>query len=990
MRRSNAVLAGLAVLVAVLGLLWLASGGDWFGLLGERARTTETADAPEEVGGTARLEGRGRVLPDKDPATFDGDPVGVLDLGLGNAALSGTVTGAGAPLRFARVVAVLAPPNDGRGVRTTKDGRFEIRGLPPAPTDVRASAEGFTSRTLSLVALVDGRTTDVGAIDLKRRPAQDDGLEVKVTDAGGRPIAGAKVSATTMPYGIYLTVGAQMAGIVGATSKDAHTDDLGTARFHPLPPERYDVVVRATGYALDALPSVVVAAGRVERVHVTLRPGLTMSGVVVDLAGAPVEGAHVGGVQMGAWRNPEAVLTDASGAFTLEGLIPGPYMLFAGHETKGEGSDQTHKAGDKGLKIQLKGIGTLAGRVVTEDGKPVPKFTLRPYDNRPFLYAYSVVHAFEDPEGRFRIERAPGTYTIEAKADGCAFSSTTTAQVDLDKTREIVITLAAEGCVRGVVTDPDGNHLEGAEVYLRHGGFPPSPVREQYARTDADGRFALNGMALESVRLYARHAAYAVRVFEATPAPPAAAKELTVRLTRGARVEGKVLSKASGAPLEGEEVSLVQGWEVFDAKTTVTDATGTYAFPSVAEGVYNLTAGRTAAGTAAQTKNGVRVPAEGTLVVNFESQKDAEASGSVGGRVTMAGAPLAGAEVSAYDDRGWENAVTEKTDADGRYLAKGLKPGRVTVRVEAPGGAADTDRVTIPKAGDVATLDFEFGRCALAGTLVSVDGRTSVSGAWITVESADGASGGDAWAVVKAQLMSDAAGRFSAKGLAAGAYRVRIVANGHAAKTTEAVALGEGESKDLGAIRLAAGGSIAGRVTDDRGVPVEHVALSLRDARGQSVFLFNMASTGSDGRYSMQGLELGAYTVRFEGKGFAPLEKPAVVSSEGSVLDAVLPRGGSLAAVVEDDRGNPVEGARVELYDARGERVAKTLSIVNLFDGDASKTNASGAATIPDLAPGAYVVKATKDGYAMTSDAPTVGVSSGGTSSARLVLRTTP
>jgi protocatechuate 3,4-dioxygenase beta subunit len=491
------------------------------------------------------------------------------------------------------------------------------------------------------------------------------------------------------------------------------------------------------------------------------------------------------------------------------------------------------------------------------------------------------------------------------------------------------------------------------------------------------------------VKLYARHAAYALKVFDATPAPPASAKEVTVRLSRGARVEGHVLSK-TGAPMPNEEVTLSVGFEVFDARTTHTDGQGLFAFPAVARGTYALILGHVGPNSSTQTKGGVNVGDDGVVTVDFQTEKDAEASGSVSGTVTMNAAPVPNAEVSAWDDRGWDHAVTGKTDAQGKYLVAGLKPGRVSVRVETTTGLAETHRVTIDAAGEEATLDFDFGRCGIEATVVGNDGRTTVSGAWVTIELAEPTTGGDAWSGVKAQLSTDGAGKFAAKGLGAGAYRVRIVGQGYAAKITDPIAVADGETKDLGLIRLPPGGALSGRVTDDRGSPVENVGVSLKDASGRNVFLFNMVTTGSDGRFAMQGLEVGSYTVRFEAKGFAPVERPATVASEGGTVDAVLARGGSVSARVEDEAGNPVEGARIELYDASGARLTKTLSIVNLFDADVSRTNASGGATIPDLAPGSYTVKAVKEGVVLAGDAPSATVAPGGTVNVKVVVKAAP
>jgi 5-hydroxyisourate hydrolase-like protein (transthyretin family) len=229
----------------------------------------------------------------------------------------------------------------------------------------------------------------------------------------------------------------------------------------------------------------------------------------------------------------------------------------------------------------------------------------------------------------------------------------------------------------------------------------------------------------------------------------------------------------------------------------------------------------------------------------------------------------------------------------------------------------------------------------------------------------------------------------SASGLEPGSYRLRISGAGFAARLTDPFPVGEGESRDLGPIRLEAGGGLAGRVTDEAGAPVEGIGVSVRNAKGEEVFLFNMVSTGSNGRYELQALELGRYTVKFEGKGYAPVEKSADVGSQGAVVDAVLLRGGTVVIRVVDEAGQPIQGARVVLHDASGAEVHRTLSIVTAFE-DVSRTDAQGQARIRDLALGGYRATARKTGLVAAGDPAAFTVSAGGEVAVIVVLKPAP
>ncbi len=993
----------VVLLLAFAAVGWLAYSQHWLGI-GEGSGSTDgdAGVAPDELaagGMGAGLSGTGKIKPtDADPKEIDGEPVGLLTYELGKAAVKGRVVeGDGSPIRFARVEVVLAPPNDGRGLRTKKDGTFEIRGLPAGDFDLRAAAEGHVGRTLRTPLLAENATADMGDIPLKARVASKDGLEVKVVEAGsGHPVPGAKVTASTLGYGLVVTLGAQKAGVTGVIEKEALTDDLGVARIAPLPAERYDVIVRAQGYVLEAVENVVVAADRIERVAVKLKPGLSVRGTVVDVTGAPVAGGYVTALGMPSFRSYETVNTDGAGTFTLTGLMPGGLMMIAGHDQKGTGQATNVKAGDMAVRIQLKGVGTITGKVVRKGGTtPVTSFLLRPYTSGPFQYVYSRATTFTDPDGKFRLVVPPGSYLIDAKVDGGSVVTTPTVAVGADETKDLVIEVPAEGVVRGVVTNADGEHLSGAEVFVRSGGFPPMPIREQYVRTDADGHFELKGLGLAKVNLVVRHATAATQVVEATPAEPGKGKEITVRLTVGARVEGRVTS-ADGQPVVGERMNLSQGFDFFSAKTAFTDANGAYVFRSVAAGDYQVSNGRFENAAAGQQKK-VTVPEDGVVVVDFTKEGgDATATGVVRGVVSVGGQPQAGANVFATDDRGMDAGVSAETDAQGRYEVRGLRSGRVRLQVQTSDGNSTVKTVTLDKPGAEVVLDVTFGGASVSGLLLGNDGKTTVSGAWVQAElHEDGAASEEdqGWGKVKAFASSSNDGKFALTGLEPGRYRVRVTPNmgGYALKVTPSFDLGTGESRDLGRIQLAAGGGISGQVTNEAGSPLEGVGVSLEDGRGEKVFLFSFSSTGSNGRYTIEGVEIGTYTVVFDKKGFAPARKSATLSaSGGAVVDMVMSQGGGIAVTVEDENGKPLGGARLELTDEAGKRVEKTLTIVNLFDADVSRTGDAGTATIPDLSPGTYLVKASKDGYAPFADPVRATVGPGGTATVKVLLRKTP
>jgi len=233
-------------------------------------------------------------------------------------------------------------------------------------------------------------------------------------------------------------------------------------------------------------------------------------------------------------------------------------------------------------------------------------------------------------------------------------------------------------------------------------------------------------------------------------------------------------------------------------------------------------------------------------------------------------------------------------------------------------------------------------------------------------------------------------GTFEAVGLSPGAYQVRVQNQGRAPLLTDPSRVEEGGTTDLGTLLLREGVTLSGTVTDDAGRPVEDATVSLRDSAGRPVFLFSFATTGSDGRYRVQELTPGAYTVRVEARGYAPASRPVTLTDAPGTLDAVLARGGEVRVRVEDEAGQPVLGARVSLRDADGRTVTRTLSLVSLLEGNLGLTDARGLATVPDLAAGVYRVTARRDGMELVGEDPAAHLPPGGTVEVRLTLRRLP
>jgi len=135
--------------------------------------------------------------------------------------------------------------------------------------------------------------------------------------------------------------------------------------------------------------------------------------------------------------------------------------------------------------------GTISGRVVNDDGKPIS-------GARVTVSAEADVEATTDADGRFRVEVDPGEYRVQVDAEGYA-TTAVSGKVRVDAGREAKIGRKIEmessdqgSVVRGSVFDPAGRSIPDARVVLeRIPGDDGKPVAalKRDARSDSMGFF---------------------------------------------------------------------------------------------------------------------------------------------------------------------------------------------------------------------------------------------------------------------------------------------------------------------------------------------------------------------------------------------------------------------------------------------------------------------------------------------------------------------
>jgi hypothetical protein len=137
-------------------------------------------------------------------------------------------------------------------------------------------------------------------------------------------------------------------------------------------------------------------------------------------------------------------------------------------------------------------------------------------------------------------------------------------------------------------------------------------------------------------------------------------------------------------------------------------------------------------------------------------------------------------------------------------------------------------------------------------------------------------------------------------------------------------------------------GSIAGRVIDPAGRPIQSATVTLRGVRSRQT------STDATGSYSFATLPPGSYAVEVSGTGYhlrQAAQAVALVEGEARALD-FFAISHEIRGRVTDAAGRPIPKVIVRLYDASGVLLRRTV------------TSARGGYAIKGLGPGTYALRA--------------------------------
>lgn len=633
-----------------------------------------------------------------------------------------------------------------------------------------------------------------------------------------------------------------------------------------------------------------------------------LEGQVVDAEERPVGGAIV----VIDASPPREVVTEADGAFVFDRLVARTYTIAARADDRvaGPASVTVTPAGEP-VVLRLRGASRLVVDVRrADDGQPVAGALVE-------LRGLAARVATAGDDGRATLTGVGGGWhVVRVSAPGFATELEELAVPGgADQQATVTVRLRPGVSVGGVVVDESGAPVEGARVISENATRQSNLAdpRLDGAITDAKGRWRLTGLARETTRFHAYHAAYAPAVTAPLLLGDGVDRDqVELVVTRGARLVGQVVR--DGAPVPGAEVRVA----IADSRTPQLrrarcDAAGRFelrGLPRRAVHVMAATAGAVSEVVSLDLQRGEPE----ALVLSLDL------AGSIAGVVvTSSGEPVGEARVVAEPVHGTDPSerVTARlrgrpstvADGDGGFRLDGLEPGAYHVRAIRPGDAPDLVDMRAGVRVDTGDRDAR----------IVVDDLTVLVGRVAFADGEAPASFQVALGFAPPRTFAGTDGTFRIEGVPSGKQYVRvdgpeIVSAGHAD-----VEIAAGEVHDLGTISVERGRTVRGAVVDPAGAPVAGAVVVLgREIKGDGATLMRadepplrQAVTGADGAFTLRGIGRGTHVLAADhdtigrsatvdlGAGAGDVELALTLRPTGAVQGFVRKAGAPVVAFIQ-------------------------------------------------------------------------------------------
>ncbi|MCX7044990.1 MAG: carboxypeptidase regulatory-like domain-containing protein [Candidatus Sumerlaeota bacterium] len=686
---------------------------------------------------------------------------------------------------------------------SSADGAWRMKGLPEGIAAIRISAKGYAAQSASFQTRAGAKNQ----LELMLEPGAD--ILVKVVSASGAPVAGADVQ-------VFSSAGPAADGL-----KNPTTDAQGQVRIESVS-ARNPPAIRAMKDRMWSDTGNPIFAKGSRSAELTLRmvsedkeasdnsttqeeKVLAFRGRVTAAGGAAIAGAKVKWEGYDGYSNDSAI-ADKEGAYRLEiRMSSDEWQIFqanrrqvviavsapgyvSANKIPFEGGMGAEMKEPREVNATLEKGRWAGGLVVNGKGEPLADIavSVEPDEGNqssrnmsPYGYLGRSL-TYTGPDGKFRLEDLPNRKVL-ASVSGKGWTTESKKELALDQETRIV--MRESGRISGRVIAVE----TGAPVRSFTVQWGAAAGRQQYQSVESgtdvcadDGAFALydlNQGQKYTVKVLADGFA-ATTLKEATAAAESEIKPVEIKLSKSMELRGTVFDSATQKPVAGAEVALYEDasriyyyQQMGDAPRTRTEADGGFSLEEAA------------------STSIISVKAEGYALLRITPDQRAQYFGAgqalriglkrgarVLGVVTLNGKPLPGAQITRYfmgNDRDYEDQMMNRsivTDADGKYLAGGLKAGQYQLSASKQVNGVSisrNSRITVTENEDkTINIAFETSTSALSGRVLS--GQTPMPRAMISVQTSEGE---DSYSF---HVNANANGEYRIEGLKDGKYSVQI------------------------------------------------------------------------------------------------------------------------------------------------------------------------------------------------------------------------